>query len=475
MTFDEYLQQPEARRVLLVEIQRRDAVQTRYYLSDDFYITEPSDTPANLDYSPIIGGRGLPGLRRILNDIFTGNASTGFGTLELTNDVATYTDTMGRGEATLTIPKGASVSVQVVAPRSEFPRNQFLNLLVGKTARTGFTSDGFFSVELVDGSDELAAMELEVEAFPLAFGYCFNVLPFLIDPAARRYAVHDGAIEAITAVYDDGVMLAPAQYTVNLSTGQFTLANAPQGVVTADVKGDKTGGVYASSTQQVIDRILTRLGVTVPRTFAPTIPTGEIGYFVESTQTLGQTLNDLTQAFAGYWLLDRLGVLEFAQYPIPTGVPSIIFTEQEIIGEIESTQADELFNSVRYQYRRNYTPNQSVRPGASAAQADFARREAFEGQAVAGGLNPEFVYTPSPLLVTFFVNQGDAQTVANRILDLHKVPRNRMSLSVPFTETLEIGSLIEIEFFGQTYQASVTGVTDVFDGTYPVQEIEVIA
>ena len=89
MTLSEYFATPDARRILLLEIQRTDAAATCYHISDEPYITDPADTPSSCAYSPIIGGSGLPEFRRVVNDVFDGGASTGFGTVTLASTSAT--------------------------------------------------------------------------------------------------------------------------------------------------------------------------------------------------------------------------------------------------------------------------------------------------------------------------------------------------------------------------------------------------
>lgn len=72
---------------------------------------------------------------------------------------------------------------------------------------------------------------------PLCFGECHNVEPLLVDSSVNEFQVHDGPIESIIEVRDDGV---PVAFTPFLSTGKFRLAAQPSGQVTASVQGSKT-------------------------------------------------------------------------------------------------------------------------------------------------------------------------------------------------------------------------------------------
>jgi hypothetical protein len=237
-----------------------------------------------------------------------------------------------------------------------------------------------------------------------------------------------------------------------------------------------TGG-YSATSEAVIEKMLARVGNTYTTDFSASLPTGDIGYYIQTTTTIGQALDEITQAFAGYWLIDRDATMSFNLYPIPSGSPDYVFTESELGlgGRVTYRDDDFLFSSVRYTYRQNWTPNQFTRLGATATQADFARREFLEGSVVDGAPIAEYEYYPSPTLKTYFVENGDAQISATRILNLYKQPRQRLETTIPFTDALRIGQTVELNFSGATYLGAVTSVVDVLDGNYPVQNIEVIA
>lgn len=471
-----YFQRPLADRVLLLELERRNSPATTYYISEQPFITEATDDPPTTAYSPIIGRSGLPEFRRQLNDIFDGNASTGFGSIELadgeavarTLDVNTY-------DSPLAVRRGVTARMYLAAPRLFFKRSDAILLARGTVSKAGGDSDGNVTIEIVDNAATVGDVAIAVQDRPLSFGTVRNITPFLADPITRKYTVHDGRINAVTAVYDDGVTLAPAQYSVNLLDGSFTLATNPTGRVTCDVQGDAPGGVFASSTEQIITNILARGSITAPKFFAA-LPTGAVGYFMTQTKTVRDILTDLMLGVGGYWLSDRDGDLLFAQYPTPAapGSARYVFTEKSLIDRVTFTDEDELYSQVRYSYRKNYTVFQS-RAGASAAVADFTQRQAFEAAAVEGGLNPEFIYTTSPQLETFFDNAADAQAVAARLLSIYRIPRRRYSATVPFSTSINLGDAIQMEFNNGVVAGVIVSIIDVFDGAFPVQRIEVLA
>lgn len=472
MAILDYFQEPNAERVLLVEIERNVSPAKRYYLADSLYITEPTDSPANVIYTNVIGGSGLPEFRRTLNDPFTGNASTSFGNLELVDTTVSFTQNTTKSEETIATPKGAKVFAFLAAPRRLFPRSDAIPLAVGSVERFSGNSEGNYSIEIVDSRQFIANKFLTITQYPLCFGQVRNVQAVLGDPAIRKYFVNQGQIESIDAVYDDGVLLtAGTQYSVNLTEGSFTLVNAPNGTITADVKGVKVGATWFSTTQQIITEILSRAGVTGFTTQFD-LPTGIVGYVVRETTDLQTILNDLCSGCGGYWLVDRLGVLKFRRFPTVSGLGQV-FTERELIETFSYETEENLFNSINYSYKNNWTKIQP-RVGASAAIAAFVQKDA-EQASFGSASDPELIYVTSPFIKTYFDVQADAQTVASSIFNIYSVPRKIYSITIPFMNTLDLGSTVTIMTANLEATGVVTEVVDVFDGSYPTQKVKILA
>jgi len=78
---------------------------------------------------------------------------------------------------------------------------------------------------------------------PLCFGECFNITPAVKNSATLQYQVHNGPIEGILEVRDNG---APVPFTQDVSTGTFTLQYSPFGTITATVQGAKPNATYVN-------------------------------------------------------------------------------------------------------------------------------------------------------------------------------------------------------------------------------------
>jgi hypothetical protein len=468
----DYFAREDAERVLLLHIQRSDAPATCYRISDAPYATVAGDTPANVLYSPIIGGSGMPELRRTLNDPFEGGASTSFGQITFTSPEANYTTGAGaQGTAVMVLPRGAVITAKVAAPREMFPLADALTLAIGKLNRASGSSEGELSVEIIDRSEFIAKQPINIdpEQGPRCFGYVRNFEAMQLSAADLLYAVNAGPIESIEAVYDDGVLLDPTDWTADLAAGRFTLTGSAVGKISADVKGAKFGGVWAASTQAILAGLLAEAGVTIAQSYD--LPTGTVGYAVTSHTTLGEVFNALTRGCAGYWLVNRLDTFVAAQYPLPVGGDE--FTEAQLLSEVQRSVVDRLISKVNFAYRKNWT-KYKAKDGATDAQSTFA---AGDGLTDSVSITPaaEYVYDPAPDFITYFDQLSDAQGVAERLLDLYGVERQELTAVVPYRSALDIGSSVTLTFDGASYDCAVTSVVDVFDGNFPVQRITVIA
>ena len=475
MTLSEYFQTEDADRILLIEIVRNDANSTTYYLSDSDYITEHDDTPANRFYSPVIGGTGLSDIRKVLNDPFSGQASTGFGQITLA-DNQVWTDTGGGvfDETPIELVRGALVTAWLSGPPRDFARSTALQLLKGKIGRSGGSSANEWTFEVLDGSQEISDKIVPVDNKPLCFGYCRNITPFLTNPSLLEYHVHDGPIDSVLAVYDQGSLLTlTTDYSVDLSTGKITLVASPTGIVTADIRGAKVSGTWLDSTEEITAELLSRAGVSITQSYD--IPTGVIGLYVTESTSLGVLLNQLMAGLAGYWLVDSNNEFYAAQYPVPQETVAIgSYDSTQLLSEVRIEGEDRVYSKINYSYRKNWTQYQSL-PGASTAQADFSKRQYLQSFEDSASPDLEIVYQESPQLNTLFDSQSDAQAVAQRLLSIYEVQRKIYSVDLPYTETLELGDNVSIAFGTETIVGCIISLVDVFDGGFPVNRVQILA
>lgn len=204
------------------------------YLSNKAYVSAATDTPANTPYSPRICG----GIKFTKSLSVQGTVSMSFGDIEILNTDGELDDWVDDCWA------GRQLRVYLGDPtwqKSDF-RLMFTGVITGVDCR----SRSRINLKYSDSLQRLNFPVTEVklggtgsladEVAPLCFGECHNISPRLVSEATNEYQVHQGEIESIIEVRDNGI---PVSFTPYLSTGKFRLAAAPVGAVTCSVQGAK--------------------------------------------------------------------------------------------------------------------------------------------------------------------------------------------------------------------------------------------
>lgn len=83
--------------------------------------------------------------------------------------------------------------------------------------------------------------DLKGKVKPIALGEVYNIPMVVCNNNAKRLQANDGEINAFSTVYQNGLL--GAMHTPNLPTGILTQSVGNLGEYSADVRGDKTGGV----------------------------------------------------------------------------------------------------------------------------------------------------------------------------------------------------------------------------------------
>ncbi len=323
--------------------------ETTIYASDDGYKTGASESPPSQYFAP-----RLTRAYQLRATLFTGDEPSG-GSRVSFGDIVLQNGDEGLDEFLTFGWDGHQIELLEGEPTAVF--TDFTVVFRGTTAGILWDEDKL-TIRLRDGREffERAVQtnvyggtgqldgdaNVEGERKPLTFGTAKNVPALLIDPAALVYQVHDGSIEDVTDVRDKGVSLVdngdttdvyssapPAgKYKTDLASGVFRLGSSPDGLITADVRGDNSGS-YASTTAQVARRIVTQRLAGDSLTDPDDLDTGSFaqlnldvpgpaGVFVGAIIDLGRLLDDLLGGVGAYWLFTRTGIFQVAQLKAPT-------------------------------------------------------------------------------------------------------------------------------------------------------------
>jgi len=337
------------------------------------------------------------------------------------------------------ISSAASGSIQVDAA---------LTGLVTEAAGASVTITGY-----LDGADEIKGRPK-----PLLFGVKRQFEPILVSGPDHVYQIHEGAIQAVDAVLDQGVALsfggnvtditlatpAPGEYFTCLATGHIALGEAPAGTVTCTARG------HNSSAYGYVDDVvgLTKLltveyaGLNDPSELdsaaldslsSYTAPMGH--YTGIEPQSVRSVLERWHNSAASWAWLQPAKILTVGRIMDPDG-EAAEFALDVAVDDLRwapwSMQPFEIpVGRVRVGFRRY--PRTLRDSDLAGAVPEETRKDYGEEYRFAIAEDPAiFVQTPEADEIEILTDldlESDAQALANEQLALRKVPRRLGTIS----------------------------------------------
>jgi hypothetical protein len=231
---------------------------------------------------------------------------------------------------------------------------------------------------------------------PLRFGPQFNIEPVLVKESQQIYQWSSGAVDGVDEVRDNGVALvsdgdvadieaasAPSggHYITQNSGGYIRLGGVPDGRITLDGRGDKTGGVYVSTTAEIAKRMATRVGLVDPADFDGASFSGfpdtrevGIGFAAGEEVTAGDAIARLLAGIWGWVSTTRQGTLRIGKFFAPEVMAPAVTITDDTLDEIEEESSLPPAWRVEIEYARNGTPQDS---DALSDQLSAADRELY--------------------------------------------------------------------------------------------------
>ena len=368
--YDTWLKADGVARTLLAEakVYSGGAEATRY-MSNRPFVSNPLDTPANIAYDDII--QSVPAFTVQMSEQFGGHAAGAWGDLVVTNENGARDTWLNEGW------DGRALSLYL--GQTSWRRDDFRAILKGVSADIVSLDRNRLALRIRDKT-WMTNINIQTSLIgggtanankpkPLCFGQCFNVEPPLVTSATHEYQVHDGQVEDITDVRDNGLTVG---YTKDLANGKFTLTAAPAGRITADVKGAKPSGVYIIKCADIINHIVTtRTAMTGAdidsasfTAFNTTAPQ-TLGLWVNDFMSAGTALDLLVTSVGGFWTFDRTGLLTLGRLEVPSGTPALELVADDIgFRGLKSVARIVPVKTYRLSYKRNWTPQSDGLAGA---------------------------------------------------------------------------------------------------------------
>ena len=368
---------------ILVEVIASIAgVDTTLYLSTKGYVSGAADTPANTVYMPAIAG-GVQVTEEISLD---GNAAMSYGDIELYN-------VSGERDAWLDYV-WSNRTVKVYKGNLGAARSTFSLLFDGVVDDIGSSSRDRINLKIRDKLQRLNCPVSDAKlggitantdvVLPLVFGEVCNITPLLTNPATLEYQVHNGAIESIIEVRDNGVTITT--FTANLTTGKFVLTAAPAGAITCSIQGDKPT-TYANTISLLIQRLATAYGKATTRFISADLDTTNLATFESAhTQAVGTYLSgreniitvmqDLAASVGAQVVITRAGKLALLQIAFPPSGTATALTNVDMVqSSLHIVRRMPVKSSVKLGFCKNWTVQTNLQTGIPESSKNLLNTE----------------------------------------------------------------------------------------------------
>lgn len=436
----EWLKQPDHIRIILVEVSdvKVQGSPTTLYLSSKAFTSSTSDMPANTSYDPCI----VSGLSFTESLSLDGSASIGFGDIEVSN-------INGERDAWLNyIWSNRSINIYIGDPR--WNKEDFYRIFTGVLSDISARDRNSLNLIILDKLERLnkpISEELlggtgnnKDRVKPLLFGECFNIEPLYISdvPANLEYLVHNGAIERVIEVRDNGVPLVGSSApSINLANGTITLVKSPAGQITASVQGTKPSGTYTNNIANIIKYIVKTYGqihsklsdsdinLTNFSTFAST-NTQPVGIYCKDKENILDICQQLASSIGASVCFDSQGLLRLVRLAIPgSGTVYNVTSDDMELNSVSISEKVQVKASVKLGYCKNWTPQTSgMATGIPATHLPVFSRDWYEKSVVDASVNTEYkLYEQAEQEDTLLLRESDATAEANRRNTLWKSPR----------------------------------------------------
>lgn len=452
--YEVWLNDPSAIRVVLFEANvNSGGVEITRYLATGAYVTGAADTPPNTAYLPVATG----GLQLSETISLTAEASMSAGDVEIYNYA-------GERDSWLDdIWTNRSFKAWIGDPR--WVRADFRLIFNGVAADINSKDRNTLNIQLRDKLQQLNTPVSEHKLggttpnadniIPLVFGEVHNITPLLTNPATLEYQCHDGAVEDIFEVRDNG---KPVAVTKHNDTGKFELLASPAGAITVSIQGDKPAGVYYNTISKLIQRIVTQYGKESDRFTIADLDTDNLDFFdVGHQQPVGMYLGErvnvlnacqqLASSIGAQMIMSRTGLLRLIQINLPPyGTPLEIYATQQVNRSIQIVGRTEVAAAVKIGYCKNWTVQAGLQTSIPAEHKDLFAQEWLTKTSTDVPTQTQYRLNTEPVEQdTMLLTLADASVEADRRLTIFKQTRTTYRFEgTPSLLLLELGQTVKL-------------------------------
>lgn len=433
-----------------------------FYVSDERFVTSPTDSPANVAFEPRVLDPGSIGLHAFSDGRTGGATKLETGEIVLANvdgqfdalmnysfDGRRVTIRSGAGGAypgnftTLMVGTAESIEVtwkQVVVRLRD--RQYVFQLPVRAAALYGGTN------VLPNGLDGVAT-DIKGKARPMTYGKVFNVTAPMVNTSRLIFEV--GACNTVDAVWSNGAALtvganytsrvdmeanAPAagNYRAWPAGGYVRLGNYNSEQVTFDV----TQGT--STVAQVLMSLALLAGVgggeisAADVTALDALNSAPVGIWIDDASTTFASAMDQIAASVGVWYgFDSAGILRMGRLSVPSGTPVLTIYEYDSLAGIERRPPKDNGMpvwSATVNYAKNWTVQTFGIAGSAATRKGFVAQDFRSAVAVDASVKTQWLLAGTVSVDGLMALESDAVVEATRLLGLYKVRRDIFDIPI---------------------------------------------
>jgi hypothetical protein len=470
--FQAWLEQDTNIKCTLVEVEVNIAgVSTMLYISNRTFNTTALDTPSNLPYLPILKN-SLAYTEKLPID---GTANLSYGDISIDNTDGTYDAWMNY--------VWANMPISIYMGDPGWPRNDFVQIYTGLVADISFSDRTTINLSIRSVVQKLNATlnqskvggtsEAKDLLRPLLFGEVHNITPLQTNPANLEYMVHNGPIERIIEVRDNGVPLAAGTgYTADLTSGTFRLLNAPVGTITCSVQGEQatvnlaTGnivsGTWSFTTARIIALIIKKYSNNVVNNSEIDLQAFSdfdlqhrqaVGVYITQETNIISLCQELASSVGAQFTSTRAGKITLLKIDVPVsdfGSPDIndSFIVRNTLTVLEKVPVKA---TIKLGYVKNWTVQTQLLTGIPEEHKVMYAKDYY--YATADDASVRVLYKlpaePAPVNTLLVRNSNSEVTLeATRRLNLWKTPRYVFRLDcIPRYLTVKLGDMVNLTHY----------------------------
>jgi hypothetical protein len=466
-----WLQDPSAIRIVLVEAKvNSGGSEITRYLSTGNYNTSPTDAYANnLHYMPILSAGGVSFTESLSLDLTQASLQVG--------DIQIFNHSGVRDNWLNDIWVNRSVQAFVGDPR--WIRSDFRMIFNGVVSDIAPNGRDMLGLKL---RDKLQLLNTPVtdsllggtssnkdQLLPLLFGEGHNINPLLTEPTQLEYQIHNGIVESINEVRDNGL---PVTVTSTPSTGKFKLSATPAGTITVSAAGDKPAGTYYNTLSQLVQRLVTGFGTVANRFVAGTdLDTTNLTTFETAhPQAMGMWLNGrtnvlnavqmLTGSLNAQIVMSRLGLLQLYQLTFGNAATSVIQPKHMVEKSLVAKSRTVVKSGVQLGFNKNWTVQMGLQTSLPAAHKTLFETDWLTSVKTSATVQTNYKLNALPVQQdTMLLKRTDADTEATRQLAMWSVPRTVYEFEgTPEMLLLTLGQTVTVYNSRYGMSAGVNGV-----------------